>query len=217
MGKRIGGVLALLIGLGITVFCAVRLAYRIPSNFTADGEGLDFLINIAVKYELRGYIVHMIPGIGIGLWGLCLLVSPRKHRVAIARPVSAEEASSAETAAPSAKVDRGRVETPTCILCTDLTGATFRGKDGKTGRALLADAAPGDFLLCRMVTDHQFSPSIGVFTLRGVLLGYLDAAFVRELCTRYPDHRISVTVDRITADPDVAFRCRLRVGVYAAE
>ena len=60
MGKRIGGVLALLIGLGITVFCAVRLAYRIPSNFTADGEGLDFLINIAVKYELRGYIVQTI-------------------------------------------------------------------------------------------------------------------------------------------------------------
>ena len=90
------------------------------------------------------------------------------------------------------------------------------GSGGKTGRTVLHEMDPGEPLMCRMVSDHQFPSSIGVFTLRGHLLGYLDDSFVRELERKYPNHRIAVAVDRITDRDDTAFRCLLRVGVYEA-
>ena len=221
MGKRIRGVLILLMGLGLTVFHAVKLAYRIPSNFTAEGEGMVFLVNLVEKYDLQTFILAILVGVGLSLSGVYRLISPRMRRVAVAKPVGESEAVTL-TGSPSKSMRSSEAEDASArdgdaLLCsfrTHLMGATFRGSNGKTGRTVLTEINPDEPLMCRMVGDHQFPYSIGVFTLHGQLLGYLDTAFVRELEEKYPNHRISVAVDRITDREDTAFRCLLRVGVY---
>ena len=225
MGKRITGVLALLAGLGLTVFHAVKLAYQIPSNFTVDEKGAAFLVRLADKYDLHGLILAILFGVGVALWGLYRLVSPRRCRVAVTTPVgesaitfpkeSSLESSSESPTEEETSPARGS-EALICSFRTHLMGATFLGSGGKTGRTVLKEMDPGEPLMCRMVSDHQFPSSIGVFTLRGHLLGYLDDSFVRELERKYPNHRIAVAVDRITDREDTAFRCLLRVGVYEA-
>lgn len=221
MGKRITGVLALLAGLGLTVFHAVKLAYQIPSNFTVDGKGVAFLVRLADKYDLHGLILAILFGVGVVLGGLYRLISPRRCRVAVATP--AGESSTTSLTASSSELpteeETSPVRGPEALICsfsTHLMGATFMGSGGKTGRTVLHEMDPGEPLMCRMVSDHQFPSSIGVFTLRGHLLGYLDDSCVRELERKYPNHRIAVAVDRITDRDDTAFRCLLRVGVYEA-
>ena len=224
MGKRIRGVFVVLAGLGLTVFHAVKMAYRIPSNFTVEGEGMAFLVNLVEKYDLRTFILAILFGVGLCLSGLYRLISPRKRRVSVAKPVGEGETVT-PTEFPSETVHPLDTETSPargsealiCSFRTHLMGATFRGSNGKTGRAMLTEMDSSEPLMCRMVADHQFPSSIGVFTLRGQLLGYLDAAFVRELERKYPNHRISVAVDRITDREDTAFRCLLRVGVYESQ
>ena len=224
MGKRIRGVFILLAGLGLTVFHAVKMAYRIPSNFTVEGEGMTFLVNLVGKYDLRMFILAVLFGVGLCLSGLYRLISPRMRRVPVAKPVGESE-TVIPTESPSETVHRsetetspvGGTETLICSFRTHLMGATFRGSDGKTGRTMLTEMDAYEPLMCRMMAKHQFPSSIGVFTLRGQLLGYLDDAFVRELERKYPNHRISVAVDRITDHEDTAFRCLLRVGVYESQ
>lgn len=222
MGKRIRGVLMLLVGLLLTVFHAVKLAYRIPSNFTAEGEGMVFLVNLVEKYDLQIFIPAILFGVCLSLSGVYRLISPRMRRVSVAKPVG-ENASVTEPASPTASTSETEAspdrssEDLICSFRTHLMGATFKGANGKTGRAMLAELGSEEPLMCRMAADHQFPSSIGVYTLQGQLLGYLDDAFVRELEGKYPNHRISVAIDRMTDREDTAFRCLIRVGVYESQ
>ena len=217
MGKRIRGVLILLMGLGVTVFHAVKLAYRIPSNFTAEGDGMAFLVNLVEKYNLQTFILVILFGVGLSLSGVYLLLIPRMRRVPFAKPLGESETviplgSRSETEASLARDADAFIGS----FRTHLMGATFQASGGKTGRTMLTEMDPSEPLMCRLVTDHQF-PSIGVFTLHGQLLGYLDAAFMQELERKYPNHRISVAIDRMTDREDTAFRCLIRVGVYESQ
>jgi hypothetical protein len=217
MGKRIRGVFVLLAGLGLTVFHAVKMAYRIPSNFTVEGEGMTFLVNLVGKYDLRMFILAILFGVGLCLSGLYRLISPRMRRVSVVKPVGEGETVTPTELPPDTELlpTRGS-EALICSFRTHLMGATFRGTGGKSGRTALSEMDPGEPLMCRRVSDHQFPSSIGVFTLQGHLLGYLDDAFVRELEGQYPNHRISVAIDRVTDRKDTVYRCLLRVGVYEA-
>jgi hypothetical protein len=222
MLKRIGGVIVMIGGLLLTVLCAVALAYDIPANFTVSGKGMDALVNLITKYDLRLHVLLISLGIALVLSGMLLFLSPRKCRVAARLAVTdLDEAAvapadgmSAESAAEEETAESPRSETAICILRTHLMGTTFRSAGGDDRQALLAKAEAGDILLCRAVPGHQFAETIGVYTVSGALLGYLDTAFTRDIRDRYPNHRIGLTVEEILGGQGVPYRCLLRVGVY---
>lgn len=222
MLKRISGVVVMIGGLLLTVLCAVALAYDIPANFTVSGKGMDALVELITKYDLRLHVLLISLGLTLVLSGMLLFLSPRKCRVAAQLAVTdldgaaaaSSDGTSAEPAAEGETAEFPRSETAICILRTHLMGTTFHGVGGDDRQALLAKTEAGDILLCRAVPGHQFSETVGVYTVSGSLLGYLDTGFTRNIRDRYPNHRIGLTVEEIRGGQGVPYRCLLRVGVY---
>lgn len=202
-------------GLVLTVWQAVAMAFRIPANFTVDSDGLDALVELVRKYELRGYILLISLGLALVLLGVLWTISPRKRRVPFSPTVEAAREGTAFSVTAESS-EPGELEPPLCVLRTQLMGTSFRGAPGESRQSLLARAVVGDILLCRGVPGHQFAETVGVYTISGALLGYLDTAFVRDLRSRYPSHRVGITVEQVSGGEGIPYRCLLRVGVYRA-
>ena len=226
MFKRISGAAVAVLGLVIVIIASGRLAYAIPANFTTNGTGVDMLVDLAERYALRGHIVSILAGLALCLSALPLLLSPRKRRVAVVVPSAEPIAAMADGDAPipqpeafalqpAAPIEGELVsnETVSRILRAKLMGSTFRNPDGVSRRTLLAGIAAGDILLCRTEETGSVGEIIGVYTLRGECLGFLDSGFVRDLRARYPGFRIGITVERVLGG-ELPHSCLLRVAVY---
>ncbi len=219
--KRIVGVLLLLSGLAVTVLTAVALAYDIPRNFTVTGEGLDAVIELIEKYELKHHILLICLGLTVTLSSAVMLLSPR--RVRVAAPAAKAETVAAETvAAETDGADDTAAEAPVAsprlvgTFYTQLLGTGFANPGGRDRQRILSELRGGDVAVCRTVVKAApgETETVGVFTVRGEQMGTIDLAVLRAVRDRYPDHRIGVTIERISGGRGVPYTCGVRVGVY---
>ena len=219
MFKRIVGVILLACGLALTVLTAVALAYDIPSNFTVTGEGLDALVNLVEKYSLKNHIYLISLGLSVILSSLVMLLSPRRVRVAAPAALAAEaETVAAETDGVDDTAAEAPVASPRLVgtFYTQLLGTGFANPGGRDRQRILSELRGGDVAVCRTVVKAApgETETVGVFTVRGEQMGTIDLAVLRAVRDRYPDHRIGVTIERISGGRGVPYTCGVRVGVY---
>ena len=219
MFKRIVGVLLLLGGLALTVLTAVMLAYDIPRNFTVTGEGLDAVIELIEKYELKHHILLICLGLTVTLSSSVMLLSPRRVRVAApAAPAAEVETVAAETDGADDTPAEAPVASPRLVgtFYTQLLGTGFANPGGRDRQRILSELRGGDVAVCRTVVKAApgETETVGVFTVRGEQMGTIDLAVLRAVRDRYPDHRIGVTIERISGGRGVPYTCGVRVGVY---
>ena len=219
MFKRIVGVLLLLSGLAVTVLTAVALAYDIPRNFTVTGEGLDAVIELIEKYELKHHILLICLGLTVTLSSSVMLLSPRRVRVAApAAPAVEAETVAAETDGADDTAAEAPVASPRLVgtFYTQLLGTGFANPGGRDRQRILSELRGGDVAVCRTVVKAApgETETVGVFTVRGEQMGTIDLAVLRAVRDRYPDHRIGVTIERISGGRGVPYTCGVRVGVY---
>ena len=217
--KRIVGVLLLLGGLALTVLTAVMLAYDIPRNFTVTGEGLDAVIELIEKYELKHHILLICLGLTVTLSSAVMLLSPRRVRVAApAAPAAEAETVAAETDGADDTPAEAPVASPRLVgtFYTQLLGTGFANPGGRDRQRILSELRGGDVAVCRTVVKAApgETETVGVFTVRGEQMGTIDLAVLRAVRDRYPDHRIGVTIERISGGRGVPYTCGVRVGVY---
>ena len=214
--KRIVGVLLLLSGLAVTVLTAVALAYDIPRNFTVTGEGLDAVIEPIEKYELKHHILLICLGLTVTLSSAVMLLSPR--RVRVAAPAAKAETVAAETDGADDTAAEAPVASPRLVgtFYTQLLGTGFANPGGRDRQRILSELRGGDVAVCRTVVKAApgETETVGVFTVRGEQMGTIDLAVLRAVRDRYPDHRIGVTIERISGGRGVPYTCGVRVGVY---
>ena len=219
--KRIMGVLLLLGGLTLTVLTAVALAYAIPRNFTVSGTGLDALVELIRKYELQKHILFICLGLTVTLASLAMLLSPRRVRVAAPEAVgAAAETAEAEPipSTPAATDEEATKPTPPVVgaFYTYLMGTAFANPGGRDRQRILSELKAGDVAMCRTVV--QAAPgeteTVGVFTVRGEQVGFIDLSVLRAVREKYPDHRIGVTIERVSGGHGRPYTCAVRVGVY---
>ena len=219
MFKRIVGVLLLLGGLALTVLTAVMLAYDIPRNFTVTGEGLDAVIELIEKYELKHHILLICLGLTVTLSSSVMLLSPRRVRVAApAAPAAEAETVAAETDGVDDTATEAPVASPRLVgtFYTQLLGTGFANPGGRDRQRILSELRGGDVAVCRTVVKAApgETETVGVFTVRGEQMGTIDLSVLRTVRDRYPDHRIGVTIERISGGRGVPYTCGVRVGVY---
>ncbi len=211
MGKRIWGALVLLGGLALTVLTAVALAFDIPANFTVDGEGAEKLVNLVVKYDLRNHILLIGLGLALILSSLVLLLSPRKVKVKT-------PAAAAETPAEIAREELTPEVGPRLVQVyhTNLMGTGFANPGGRSRQQILRETRAGDVVACRTVVKRgeEETETVGVFTVKGEQMGFIDLSVLRAIRDSYPNHRIGVTIERISGGRGVPYTCGVRVGVY---
>ena len=217
--KRIVGVLLLLSGLAVTVLTAVALAYDIPRNFTVTGEGLDAVIELIEKYELKHHILLICLGLTVTLSSAVMLLSPRRVRMAApAAPAAKAETVAAETDGADDTAAEAPVASPRLVgtFYTQLLGTGFANPGGRDRQRILSELRGGDVAVCRTVVKAApgETETVGVFTVRGEQMGTIDLAVLRAVRDRYPDHRIGVTIERISGGRGVPYTCGVRVGVY---
>ena len=214
--KRIVGVLLLLSGLAVTVLTAVALAYDIPRNFTVTGEGLDAVIELIEKYELKHHILLICLGLTVTLSSAVMLLSPR--RVRVAAPAAKAETVAAETDGADDTAAEAPVASPRLVgtFYTQLLGTGFANPGGRDRQRILSELRGGDVAVCRTVVKAApgETETVGVFTVRGEQMGTIDLAVLRAVRDRYPNHRIGVTIERISGGRGVPYTCGVRVGVY---
>lgn len=220
MFKRISGVLLLLGGLTLTVLTAIALAYDIPRNFTVEGKGLDAVVELIQKYELKNHILLICLGLTVSLTALVLLLSPRRirvvaaHTAAAATPVISEDTQATPSAEEPPKPSPRLVGT----FYTHLMGTAFANPGGRDRQRVLSELKAGDVAVCRTVVKapEGETETVGVFTVRGEQMGVIDLAVLRAIREKYPDHRIGVTIERVSGGHGVPYTCAVRVGVYSA-
>lgn len=219
MMKRISGVLTLLIGLALTVLTAVALAFDIPSNFTVEGKGLEKLVDLVVKYGLRNHILLIGLGIALVLSAFILLLSPRKVKVKAPAAKAAETSAEGDEApAETAEEETAPPAQPRliCSFRTNLMGTGFANPGGRLRQQILRETRAGDVVACRTVVKRgeEETETVGVFTVKGEQMGTIDVAVLRAIRDRYPNHRIGITVERVSGGRGVPYTCAVRLGVY---
>jgi hypothetical protein len=217
--KRIVGVILLVGGLLSTVLSAVTLAFAIPSNFTVSGKGLEKLVNLVVKYDLRNHVLFISLGLVFILSALVLLLSPRRIKVRTAVPTAedtvsdtAAESSSEEIGEPAPEAMPRLVQ----VYHTNLMGTGLANPGGRSRQMILRETRAGDVVACRTVVKRgeDETETVGVFTVKGEQMGFIDLSILRAIRDSYPNHRIGVTIERIRGGRGVPYTCGVRVGVY---
>jgi hypothetical protein len=219
MGKRIWGVITLLAGLALTVLTAVALAYDIPSNFRVDGKGMEKLVNLVVKYGLRDHILLIGLGIALVLSAFILLLSPRKIKVKTPAVQAAEARDEGTEALAEATEEEATPPAQPRLICsfrTNLMGTAFANPGGRSRQQILREIRAGDVVACRTVVKRgeQETETVGVFSVKGEQMGIIDVSVLRAIRDRYPNHRIGITVERISGGHGVPYTCAVRLGVY---
>lgn len=218
MAKRVWGALVLLAGLLLTVMTAVALAYDIPSNFTVQGEGLDRLVNLIVKYGLRNHILLIGLGLAMLLSSVILFLSPRqiKVRKAVAATEKAAEVHPSETEEPAEEPAPEAMPRLVQVYHTNLMGTGLANPGGRSRQLILRETRAGDVVACRTVVKRgeEETETVGVFTVKGEQMGFIDLSILRAIRDSYPNHRIGVTIERIRGGRGVPYTCGVRVGVY---
>ena len=173
-------------------------------------------------------------GLTVALSSLALVLSPRRVRVpapVVAIPNTAEgtgeltTANTADTADTAATADATISEsapkpTPSIVgtFYTHLMGTGLTNPGGRDRQRILSELKAGDVAVCRTVV--QAAPgeteTVGVFTVRGEQVGFIDLAVLRTVREKYPDHRIGVTIERVSGGFGRPYTCAVRVGVYGA-
>ena len=219
MGKRIFGVLVLLAGLTLTVLTAVALAFDIPSNFTVQGEGLEKFVNLMVKYDLRNHVLLIGLGLVMILSSLALFLSPR--RVKVRAPVAAADpvaTAAAKTPSEATEEEPTPEAMPRLVQVyhTNLMGTGFANPGGRSRQQILRETRAGDVVACRTVVKRgeDETETVGVFTVKGEQMGFIDLSILRAIRDSYPNHRIGVTIERVSGGRGVPYTCGVRVGVY---
>ncbi len=217
MVKRIWGAIVLLAGLILTVWRSVEIAYAIPSNFTLEGKGLDAIVNLVTRYHLRELLLLVGLGVGMVLSSAVLLLSPRRVKV--------KDGLSAPVAVPSEGKDLPVMEAEPAVTAaprlvrvyhTDLMGTAFANTGGRSRQLILSETRAGDVVACRTVVKRgeDETETVGVFTVKGEQMGVIDLSILRAIREEYPNHRIGVTVEKISGGRGVPYTCGVRLGVY---
>jgi hypothetical protein len=219
MGKRIWGVITLLAGLALTVLTAVALAYDIPSNFRVDGKGMEKLVDLVVKYGLRDHILLIGLGIALVLSAFILLLSPRKIKVKTPAVQAAEARDEGAEALAEATEEEATPQAQPRLICsfrTNLMGTAFANPGGRSRQQILREIRAGDVVACRTVVKRgeEETETVGVFSVKGEQMGIIDVSVLRAIRDRYPNHRIGITVERISGGHGVPYTCAVRLGVY---
>lgn len=219
MGKRIWGVITLLAGLALTVLTAVALAYDIPSNFRVEGKGMEKLVNLVVKYGLRDHILLIGLGIALVLSAFILLLSPRKIKVKTPAVQAAEARDEGTEALAEATEEETAPQAQPRLICsfrTNLMGTAFANPGGRSRQQILREIRAGDVVACRTVVKRgeEETETVGVFSVKGEQMGIIDVSVLRAIRDRYPNHRIGITVERISGGHGVPYTCAVRLGVY---
>ena len=219
MFKRIVGVILLVGGLLSTVLSAVTLAFAIPSNFTVSGKGLEKLVNLVVKYDLRNHVLFISLGLVFILSALVLLLAPRRIKVRTAVAATADSAADAAETPLDATEEEPALETmPRLVQVyhTNLMGTGLANPGGRSRQMILRETRAGDVVACRTVVKRgeDETETVGVFTVKGEQMGFIDLSILRAIRDSYPNHRIGVTIERISGGRGVPYTCGVRVGVY---
>ena len=219
MGKRIWGVITLLAGLALTVLTAVALAYDIPSNFRVEGKGMEKLVNLVVKYGLRDHILLIGLGIALVLSAFILLLSPRKIKVKTPAAQAVEARDEGTEALAEATEEEATPPAQPRLICsfrTNLMGTAFANPGGRSRQQILREIRAGDVVACRTVVKRgeEETETVGVFSVKGEQMGIIDVSVLRAIRDRYPNHRIGITVERISGGHGVPYTCAVRLGVY---
>lgn len=127
-------------------------------------------------------------------------------------PLPREESDSSDAVASSPLEGR-----PVRVYRSRLQGATLHGGGKRSRRQVLATLSVGDRLLFRNLPREDDETAVGVLTLSGEQIGYLDRGLVREINERYPGHRIGIMVESVRGGQGLAYEGELRVVVYAME
>ena len=220
MFKRICGVLLLLGGLTLTVLTAIALAYDIPRNFTVEGKGLDALVSLVEKYDLKNHILYICLGVTAALSSMVLILSPRLIRVAAAVAKDTSTVNAAVVGEAVTAEGKRPAASPRLVgsFYTHLMGTAFANPGGRDRQKILSELHAGDVAICRTVVKGtpDETETVGVFTVRGEQMGIIDVSVLRALREKFPDHRIGVTVERVSGGNGHPYTCNLRVGVYGA-
>ncbi len=225
MKTRIQGAVCGLLGIG-AVTAGVLSAAGALKRLPPPDEGKVFVALIRY-YGLRDEILLAFLGVALLLAAAAFLLSPRRRWVAIAEEqapgMTSEKADAEDTASPSEDKPGEISHTPAeprlvCYLRTRLMGSVFCNSDGSSRQRALGQINAGDILICRSPGERSTADTdaetVGVFTVSGCCLGFLDAAFLRSLRSRYPGCRIGVEVERVCGGGKLPYICDLKVAVY---
>ena len=220
MFKRVSGILLMIGGLALTVLTAVAMAYDIPRNFTVSGTGLDALVELIDKYDLKNHVLLICLGLTVALSSLALVLSPRRVRVSAPGTVTAGDAETGSENPVDGTKETSTKPSPRLVdaFYTRLMGTAFANPGGRDRQRILSELKAGDVAMCRTVVQSVpgETETVGVFTVRGEQVGFIDLAVLRTVREKYPDHRIGVTIERVSGGFGRPYTCAVRVGVYGA-
>ena len=215
-------------GLGLMLIASVVWLFTLALRDHPAPEAGASLVALVHHYGLRDEILLGCLGVALLPAAGAMLLSPRRRWVAMSaeRPgvtaadvtaadVTAAEKACREELAESADASAG--PRLVCYLRTHLMGSVFRNPDGSSRQEALGQVSAGDVLVCRAPggrTAHTSAETVGVFTVSGCCLGFLDAAFLGSLRDRYPGCRIGVEVESVSGGGNLPYTCDLRVAVY---
>lgn len=131
-----------------------------------------------------------------------------------ADPAASEKADNPAAVPPSDVPPTSPVTEPVRVYHSRIMGATVVGNRGRNRQQVLASLLAGDMLVCRSSPRADDAAAIGLFTVSGEQVGYLDSNLVGEIKVRYPHHRIGAILETVRGGNGSPLTGEIRVTVY---
>jgi hypothetical protein len=224
MLKRILGCLVLLAGLGLTAWVTVTMAFAIPANFHVEAKGLEYLAELIIKYRLRSYFLLIAVGLTLCLTSVALFLAPRRRKTAVSAEKTVDVREELAVAEDSVADEKAALpcaflsESPDLIRIfrSRIMATAFCNPGGRNRQLIIREAKAGDVVSCRSMGNplSDEGETVGIFSVKGEQMGVMDTALFYAIRDKYPNHRIGVTVDRVSGGCGIPYDCYIRVSIY---
>ena len=223
MLKRILGILSLFFGSVLTVWMVVMVVLAVPKNFEAEAKGLALLVELIAEHKLRSYFLLLSVGLSLIFTAVPLFLAPRKKKVAVSdedfarlREDEAADAFGAENGVRSLDADSSESADLICVFRSRVMATSFCNPGGRNRQWILREAKVGDVVTCRSVGKSFYDEvdTVGIFSVKGELMGLMDTSLFYTICKQYPNHRMGIIVERISGGRGIPYDCHIRVSIY---
>ncbi len=204
----------ILLGLGV-ILTGLGVAYII-ARISSDLSWSTVLYELSVGGGLRENLRHVAVGLALILAAIILFLLPRRRKAHAPTDADGFPDRTEHTVLDSRNGNHG-APAPVAPLRTyhaRVMGTTFVSGKAHDRQAVIGSLTVGDMVLCRTHTMEDGRETVGLYTVGGDSIGFLDAAVLRDIRETYAHHQIGVQIERIDGGHGLPYTCRVAVTVY---
>lgn len=116
--------------------------------------------------------------------------------------------------APKNKTNNDDFIPPEADFHTKVVGVTYKNDNGSDRQKIISKCKAGQDVIFKPTPSKEYPEAVGVFTVKGEQLGYLNAELAHDLIHTYPNNQMQATITTITGGNGKNYGCNIHIHIF---